>query len=139
MPRLVTPFSNPYAHGSHTLTPYSRRQRETISPTNSDKENEEPASQQPGKVLASQAALREKLSEQSNTEYYDPFQPREKVRDVMQSYRQLIQDTTGIPLVGVMADVECRADFLKAGNDGIKDTIEKADEIFERDGTSPMG
>lgn len=25
-------------------------------------------------------------------------------------------------------------DFLKAGNDGLKETIEKADEIFERDG-----
>ena len=97
MPRLVTPSSNPYAHGSHTLTPYTRRQRETFSPANSDKENEEPGSQQrTGKVLASQAALREQLREQPNTQFYDPFQPREKVRDVMQSYRRLLQDTTGI-------------------------------------------
>ena len=66
-----------------------------MSPVSSDKENEEPQSQQPGKVLASQAALRKKLREQPNTQYYDPFQPREKVRDVMQSYRRLIQDTTG--------------------------------------------
>jgi len=49
-----------------------------------------------GKVLASQAAFRDKLSEQSDTQYYDPFQPREKVRDVIKSYRQLIQDTTGM-------------------------------------------
>lgn len=95
MPRLVTPSSNPYAHGSHTLTPYSRRQQDTTSPAMSDKENEPPVSQ-PGKILASQAALRDKLQEQPNTQYYDPFQPREKVRDVMQSYRRLIQDTTGI-------------------------------------------
>jgi len=96
MPRSVTPFSNPYAHGSHTLTPYARRQQESASPlANSDKENEAPG-QQPGKVLASQAAFRDKLSEQSDTQYYDPFQPREKVRDVMKSYRQLIQDTTGM-------------------------------------------
>jgi len=94
MPRLHTPFSNPFAHASHTLTPYSR-QRDTMSPAISDKENEPPASP-PEKILASQAALRDKLREQPNTQYYDPFQPREKVRDMMQSYRRLIQETTGI-------------------------------------------
>jgi hypothetical protein len=96
MPRLVTPLSNPFSHGSHTLTPYSRRQRDTTSPTdNNDKENEPPEAQ-PTKILASQAALRNKLREQPDTQYYDPFQPREKVRDTIQSYRRLIQDTTGI-------------------------------------------
>ena len=96
MPRLVTPLSNPFSHGSHTLTPYTRRQRDTMSPANSDdKENEAPESR-PAKVLASQAALRDKLREQPNSQYYDPFQPREKVRDVMKSYRRLIQDTTGV-------------------------------------------
>ena len=66
-----------------------------MSPAISDKENEPPASQ-PEKIIASQAALREQLREQPNTQYYDPFQPREKVRDMMQSYRRLIHETTGI-------------------------------------------
>ena len=99
MPRLVTPFSNPYAHASHTLTPYSRRERSSLSPSNmesSDKENAGPSHQEhPQKILASQAALREKLRENSNTQYYDPFQPKEKVRATMQQYRRLLQETNG--------------------------------------------
>ena len=103
MPRLVTPFSNPYAHASHTLTPYTRRERSSMSPSNmsSDKENASPSQQreQPTqKFLASQAAFREKLVENANSQYYDPFQPREKVRDITQQYRRLIQDTNGISI-----------------------------------------
>ena len=102
MPRLVTPSSNPYAHASHTLTPYTRRDRSSMSPANmssSDKENASPNErQEPStqKFLASQAALKEKLGENINSQYYDPFQPREKVRDVTQKYRRLIQETNGI-------------------------------------------
>jgi hypothetical protein len=33
--------------------------------------------------------------------------------------------------------IECRGEYLKSGNDGIKNTIEQADEIFERDGMAP--
>ena len=33
-------------------------------------------------------------------------------------------------------DIERRTEFLKAGNDGLKDTVEKADEIFQRDGNA---
>ena len=96
MPRLVTPFSNPYAHGSHTLTPYSRQQRSSMSPSSSDKENAVPEEPQPSqKPLASQAALRQKLGESSNTQYYDPFQPREKVRDVTARYRRMLAETNG--------------------------------------------
>ena len=97
MPRLVTPFSNPHVHGSHTLTPYTRRQRSSMSPSTSDKENTTPEqSQQPVKMSASQAALREKLGEKSNTQYYDPDQSREQTRAVMQEYRRMIQDVNGI-------------------------------------------
>ena len=98
MPRLVTPFSNPYAHGSHTLTPYTTRQRSSVSPSSSDKENATPEldMQSTGKVLASQAAFREKLRENPNSQYYDPFLPKEATRSTTQKYRQLIQETNGI-------------------------------------------
>ena len=34
---------------------------------------------------------------------------------------------------------ECRTEFIKPGNDGIKNTIAKADEIFDNDGTWALG
>ena len=97
MPRLVTPFSNPYAHASHTLTPYTRPPRAPASPSSSDKENATPEQemQSTGKVLASQAAFRDKLRENPNSEYYDPFLPKEVTRSTTQKYRQLIQETNG--------------------------------------------
>jgi hypothetical protein len=140
MPRLVTPFSNPYAHASHTLTPYTRRERSSMSPSNmsaSDKENASPSQQrEPStqKLLASQAAFREKLGENANSQYYDPFQPREKVRDITQQYRRLIQETNGISTGLRFSDLECRTELIKPGNNGILETVEKADEIFVRDG-----
>ena len=142
MPRLVTPFSNPYAHASHTLTPYTRRERSPVSPSNmsaSDKENASPSQQrEPStqKFLASQAAFREKLGENANSQYYDPFQPREKVRDITQQYRRLIQETNGTYISLGFSDLECRAELIKPGNNGILETVEKAHEIFVRDGTS---
>ena len=103
MPRLVTPFSNPYAHGSQQRTPYSRpRGRSPMSPSNmssSDKENATPVhprEEPTQRILASQAAFREKLAENTNSQYYDPFQPKEKVRDIKQQYRRLLQETAGI-------------------------------------------
>lgn len=77
-----------------------------MSPSNmssSDKENASPPPQEEHqtRVLASQAALREKLSENVNTQCYDPFQPREKVIDVTQKYRRMIQETNGILYSGL--------------------------------------
>jgi hypothetical protein len=96
MPRLVTPYSNPHVHGSHTLTPYTRRQRSSLSPSTSDKENTTPEqSQQPTKMNASQAALKEKLAANTHRQYYDPDQAREVNREVMREYRQMIQDVNG--------------------------------------------
>jgi hypothetical protein len=95
MPRLVTPSSNPHVHGSHTLTPYTRRQRSSMSPSTSDKENATPEQSQQLKMSASQAALREKLGEKSNTQYYDPDQSKEQQRAVMQEYRRMIQEVDG--------------------------------------------
>lgn len=107
MPRSITPFSNPYAHASHTLTPYTRRQRSTMSPSNmssSDKENASPVQprQEPStqKILPSQAAFRETLGENANSQYYDPFQPKEKVRAVTQKIRRLITETNGAFISG---------------------------------------
>jgi len=100
MPRLVTPSSNPYANGSHTLTPYTRHRSE-VSPSTSDKENATPEQhemQSTGKVLASQAAFREKLRENPNSQYYDPFLPKEVTRSTTQKYRKLIQETNGTHL-----------------------------------------
>jgi hypothetical protein len=94
MPRLVTPSANVYAHGSHTLTPYNRRQRSPTSLSSSDKENASPPQPSP-KVFASQAALREKLADKSNTQYYDPHQPREVVKAITAKYRDLIRETNG--------------------------------------------
>ena len=37
-------------------------------------------------------------------------------------------------LAWVFSDLECRAELIKPGNNGILETIEKADEIFVRDG-----
>jgi hypothetical protein len=141
MPRLVTPFSNVYAHASHTLTPYTRRTRSSMSPSSSDKENASPSQQhEPStqKFLASQAAFREKLGENINSQYYDPFQPREKVRDITQQYRRLIQETNGISIDLHFSDLECRGELVKPGNNKILENVEKADEIFVRDGTTTL-
>jgi hypothetical protein len=68
-----------------------------MSPSASDKENAGPdevaASQ---KVTATQAALRGKLAENSNTQYYDPFLPKDKVREVTAEYRRLLAETNGM-------------------------------------------
>lgn len=70
-----------------------------MSPSNlssSDKENATPEQTQSTKLFASQAAFREQLSEKTNSQYWDPHQPREKVRDTMHEYRRLIQEANGI-------------------------------------------
>jgi hypothetical protein len=57
-----------------------------------------PEETQPTKMFASQVALREQLGEKTNSQYYDPFQPREKVREVMHEYRKLLQEANGSSL-----------------------------------------
>lgn len=67
-----------------------------MSPSTSDKENASPEqTQQPPKILASQAALKEKLGENTNSQYYDPFQPPDMVRNTTQQYRRLLRETNG--------------------------------------------
>jgi hypothetical protein len=61
----------------------------------SDKENASPEQTQMPKLNASQVAFRENLGQTINSRYYDPFQPREKVKGVMQDYRHLIQEVNG--------------------------------------------
>jgi hypothetical protein len=63
--------------------------------SSSDKENTTPPEQHEPRMLASQVALRQKLGERSNTQYYDPFQPKDKVRDIMHEYRRLQQEANG--------------------------------------------
>jgi hypothetical protein len=72
-----------------------------MSPSSSDKENATPEqeTQATGKLLASQAAFREKLRENPNSQYYDPFVPKEVLRSTTQKYRQLIQETNGNRLI----------------------------------------
>ena len=104
MPRLVTPSANPYAHASHTLgASRNRLQRSTMSPSNSDKENASPPQEHEPmeRIFASQAALREKLSEKSNTQYYDPHLSREKQRETNAKYRNLLRETNGISNQGL--------------------------------------
>ena len=104
--------------------------------SSSDKENAAASPvqvRQTNRILSSQAALQETLGHRSNTEHYDPFQPRDKVREVMHQYRQLQQETNGIMSKTILM-IECRSEYLKSGNDGIKNTVEQADEIFDRDG-----
>jgi hypothetical protein len=70
-----------------------------MSPSNlssSDKENATPEQPEPVKMLASQAALREQLGERTNSQYYDPFQPRDIVKNTMHEYRKLIQEANGM-------------------------------------------
>jgi hypothetical protein len=70
------------------------------------------------------------MAERSNTQYYDPSQAREKTRAMSKRYRELQQDVNGsfraIPLI-----VENRPEYLKPGNDGIKDTVEEANVLFD--------
>jgi hypothetical protein len=98
MPRLVTPFSNPHVHGSHALTPYSRRERSPASPALSSSDKENAANSPPQTQHApsnSQAAYRKHMAERSNTQYYDPNQAREKTRAMSKRYRELQQDVNG--------------------------------------------
>jgi len=111
--------------------------------SSSDKENaslvREPEATQ--RVVATQVALREKLGENANSQYYDPFQSKAKVKEVTQQYRRLIQNTNGlltIPTVYLLTWLECRNEYIKPGNNGILNTVEKADVIFERDGMLPL-
>lgn len=100
MPRLVTPFSNPHVHASHTLqTPYRRESRRSEkSPSvlsSSDKENTTPTQMDNNHVpSASQAAFRQKLANTTGM-HYDPNQPREVVRHVTGEYRRLLKETHG--------------------------------------------
>jgi len=69
--------------------------------SSSDKENSSPAQQPEAtqRVVATQVALREKLGENANSQYYDPFQSKAKVKEVTQQYRRLIQDTNGLLII----------------------------------------
>jgi hypothetical protein len=106
MPRSVTPTSTPLVHGR---TPYSHERRSASPSTRSagsDKENASPPQEcrrppppPAPKLNASQVAFRENLGQNADTRYYDPFQPREKVKDVMHDYRRLIQDVNGMSSV----------------------------------------
>jgi non-structural maintenance of chromosomes element 4 len=132
MPRLTTPSRSVFLHRQDALAPYARRvERSPSRLSSSDKENATPEQTQSPRVTATQRA---RLGERPSTQYYDPLQPREKTRDTMQEYRRLIQETTGIAISSDPLTIESRAELLKAGNNGIKNTIEQADEIFERDG-----
>jgi hypothetical protein len=55
----------------------------------------------------------------------------------MQDYRHLIQEVNGAFIWSTRAYLENRTEYVKPGNDGIKSTILRADEMFERDGICP--
>jgi hypothetical protein len=106
MPRLVTPSSNPHVHGSHTLMPYSRRQRLSTSPvsnlSSSDKENAGPVEQrEPStqKISSTQAAFREKLGENSHSQFYEPYRPKDKERKTTREYRRIHQEVNGNSII----------------------------------------
>jgi hypothetical protein len=64
--------------------------------SSSDKENASPQQPATQRLAATQVALREKFGENANSQYYDPAQPKAKVKQVTQQYRKLIQDTNGL-------------------------------------------
>ena len=81
-----------------------------------------------GQVLPSQNAFRANLLEYPDSQYYDPFLPKQVIRSTSLKYRQLIQETNGTssPFHDWLI-TETRNELIKSGNNGIGETVEKAD------------
>jgi hypothetical protein len=143
MPRPIPPTHNPSAHGSTTLAPYAQRAQLFMSPSNSDKENTTPPTpeqSQRTRLFASQAAFRAMLGDQKYTQYYDPHQDRNTVRELKRGYRRLHNNFTGSRyLACCLLILERTREFLMPGNEGIRETQEEANVLYEDGMTEVSG
>ena len=76
------------------------------------------------------------LGDQKYTQYYDPHQDREKVRELNRGYRRLHNNITGSYILCRLLILERTKEYLMPGNDGIRDTQEEANVLYE-DGNTP--
>lgn len=142
MPRSVPSIQNPYPHGSATLAPYALRAQFTMSPSSSDKENTTPPTPDQSRqtrLFASQAAFRAILGDQKYTEYYDPHQDRNTVRELRRGYRLLHDNINSSSILRRLLILERTREYLMPGNEGIRDTQEEADLLYGDGTTEAMG
>ncbi|KAG0178069.1 nuclear protein [Apophysomyces sp. BC1034] len=75
------------------------------------------------------ATLTQHLNQETDRSAYDPSQDKEERRHLRQSYRKLITKTEGV----VCHNVEMnRRSYTHVGNDGLFDTLEKANVLYSR-------
>jgi|SRR5579859_355752 len=139
MPRSIPPTQNPYAHGSAALGPYAQRAQFTMSPSNSDKENTTPPTpeqqSQQTRLFTSQTTFRALLGDQKYTQIYDPHQDKNTATEVRRGYRRLHNNVNGSSILCRLLILEREKEYLMPGNDGIRDTQEEANILYE-DGTT---
>lgn len=84
----------------------------------------------------SQTAHQQALEAVNDTRYYDPDQPMEERRAVRKGMRDLGRELNGLALSTaavfeqILIFIDSRLEFMSADSDGLKKTVEKANELY---------